>query len=603
MKKQLILFASIILLTGCSLFGSKPSNNGVNSSTSNSASNNAKIEAKGLELIVSQTTATKGSNLAFGCNFSPNNSTTINEETIDTDNLKWFCSTDGSDYVRKEMLDGYKNFYCTFSEAGKFSYYVKYCSHTNEDSHEGDLISNTIEIKIKDEFAYTSNILPDETIEISADQNTSYDADFIMPSKIGENTISKISQSAFKNHKELTSVRIPYGVKEIGASAFEGCTSLKYVVIPSSVTKIGNSAFRNCSSELYGFFEINDVTTISGYSDKSYNETSFNKGFNHFVSSHKDYFIENDFVFGLKTDNTLSIAKYLGNSSEVEIPSEVQGKKVASILGYAFLNKTMINSVTIPSSIESIGYNSFGGCTGLKEIILPSSVTSIGYMAFSGCTSVQSLKIPYGVKEIGASAFEGCTSLKYVVIPSSVTKIGNSAFRNCSSELYGFFEINDVTTISGYSDKSYNETSFNKGFNHFVSSHKDYFIENDFVFGLKTDNTLSIAKYLGNSSEVEIPSEVQGKKVASILGYAFLNKTMINSVTIPSSIESIGYNSFGGCTGLKEIILPSSVTSIGNYAFINCTSLTIYCRISSKPKGWSSEWNSSNCEVVWGYNG
>lgn len=417
MKKQLILFASIILLTGCSLFGSKPSNNGVNNSTSNSASNNVKIEAKGLELIVSQTTATKGSNLFFGCNFFPDNSTTINEETINTDNLKWFCSTDGSDYVSKKMLDGLRNFSCTFQKAGKFSYYVKYCSHTNEDSHEGDLVSNTIEIEIKDEFAYTSNILPDETVEISADENTSYDADFTMPSKIGENTISKISQSAFKNHKELTSVRIPYGVKEIGASAFHGCSNLKYVVIPSSVTKIGDYAFDGCSSELYGFFEINDISSIKGYS-----------------------------------------------------------------------------------------------------------------ISFTG-------------------------------------------------------------------------GSFDKGFNHYATSHKDYIIENDFVFGLKTDNTISVAKYLGNSSEVEIPSEVQGKKVTSILGYAFSKKTMINNVTIPSSIENIGNNAFEGCTGLKEIIIPSSVTTIGNSAFINCTSLTIYCRISSKPKGWSSEWNSTNCEVVWGYNG
>jgi hypothetical protein len=38
-----------------------------------------------------------------------------------------------------------------------------------------------------------------------------------------------------------------------------------------------------------------------------------------------------------------------------------------------------------------------------------------------------------------------------------------------------------------------------------------------------------------------------------------------------------------------------------NDVFVGCNNATIYCEEASRPAGWSTNWNSSKCPVVWGY--
>ena len=84
------------------------------------------------------------------------------------------------------------------------------------------------------------------------------------------------------------------------------------------------------------------------------------------------------------------------------------------------------------TSNDKLGDYVFYGCSGLTSLTLPSSVTSIGRGAFYGCWKLTSLTIPSGVTSIGYSAFRGCSGLTNLTIPSSVTSIGKSAFRDCS---------------------------------------------------------------------------------------------------------------------------------------------------------------------------
>ena len=92
-----------------------------------------------------------------------------------------------------------------------------------------------------------------------------------------------------------------------------------------------------------------------------------------------------------------------------------------------------LQTITIPSSVTSIGSRAFYGCTSLTSITIPSSVTSIGSSAFYKCTKLTSVTIPEGVTSIGNSAFYKCTGLKSIIIPESVTFIGQDAFYNCIS--------------------------------------------------------------------------------------------------------------------------------------------------------------------------
>ena len=111
-----------------------------------------------------------------------------------------------------------------------------------------------------------------------------------------------------------------------------------------------------------------------------------------------------------------------------------------------------------------------------------------------------------------------------------------------------------------------------------------------------------ITGYTGDNTIIKLPSEMFGLPVTGIGDRVFYNFTGLTSITIPDSITGIGNSAFYGCNNLKSITIPDSVTSMESYAFRGCNALTIYCEASSKPGGWSSSWNYSNCPVVWNCN-
>ncbi len=384
-----------------------------------------------------------------------------------------------------------------------------------------------------------------------------------------------------------------------------GC---KTSIIPNGVTSIDKSAFKLCES-----FENIKVD-----------------------ESNSNYSVENNLIID-KTTNTLVIA--CKSITSISIPSSV-----TSIGKYAFSGCSSLTSIDIPSSVKSIGDFAFIFCDGLTSIEIPSSVTSIGYeafydntgltsvmfgensqlesignSAFEGCSSLTNIEIPDSVTSIGKYAFEGCSSLTSIVIPSSVTSIGESAFSNCSSlTIYCVAE----SEPSGW-DSRWNDSDRPVVWNCTECG----VTENGVEWGLTKEGVITIAGYSGTSTEVIIPETINGHSVTSIGECAFedcSNLTSIeipNSVTsigecafedcsnltsieIPSSVTSIGKGAFFGCSSLTSIVIPNSVTNIGAYAFSDCSSLTIYCEAESEPSGWDSWWwNDSGRPVVWGYKG
>ena len=132
--------------------------------------------------------------------------------------------------------------------------------------------------------------------------------------------------------------------------------------------------------------------------------------------------------------------------SSISIPSTVTSIGLHAFLGCVKLTSIMteiddsafaycssLSDVNLPSSLQVISGNMFEECSSLEHIDIPASVTYIGYQAFCGCSSLKELTIPESVTTISDMAFYFCTSLTSINIPAALTSIEETAFNNCSS--------------------------------------------------------------------------------------------------------------------------------------------------------------------------
>ena len=76
----------------------------------------------------------------------------------------------------------------------------------------------------------------------------------------------------------------------------------------------------------------------------------------------------NDFVYSMNDDNTLTLTYYTGNGRDVIVPATIENKKVTKIDSDTFSNHTSLTSVTIPDTVTEIADLSFRYCYDLKNI-------------------------------------------------------------------------------------------------------------------------------------------------------------------------------------------------------------------------------------------
>ena len=86
-----------------------------------------------------------------------------------------------------------------------------------------------------------------------------------------------------------------------------------------------------------------------------------------------------------------------------------------------------MTSITIPSSVTSLGSSCFEGCSGLTSITIPSSVTSLGDRCFAGCIRLTSITIPSSVTLLGSDCFSECSGLETVYFKGKVPKYASIA--------------------------------------------------------------------------------------------------------------------------------------------------------------------------------
>ena len=300
--------------------------------------------------------------------------------------------------------------------------------------------------------------------------------------------------------------------------------------------------------------------------------------------------MEGDFEY-YTTGGQVNIAQYMGNETNLVIPSSIGGMPVTNIHTLCSTNNQTIQTITIPKTVTKLVDNPFCRCEALQAILVEEGnpvfvsvdgvlfskedkklccyprgkaegpyeihdgIELIGDEAFYSCLNLTQVSIPNSVTMIGGGAFFNCQNLTGVVFGdgasafSSLTEIKHQAFDNCNS--LAAIEIPDSVQIIG-------EQAF---------SACDSLIEITLPHGITKISEWTFSR-CGKLTTVILPDTV-----TDIKEYAFSSCSALESITIPDSVERIGNEAFHNCDSLKEVHLPNSVTSLGDGTFSDCDNL------------------------------
>lgn len=238
-------------------------------------------------------------------------------------------------------------------------------------------------------------------------------------------------------------------------------------------------------------------------------------------------------------------------AGEIVIPERVQNGSTFTVKGIdsnAFALNENISAITIPQTIDTIGFNAFRNCNGLKtvnisnlgawanigfrdkmatplniagvkllingqelsRINIDGSVKTIKPFTFSGINSLLEVTFSDGTKCIGRSAFDRCPYLAKVTFAESIDSIGPSAFANCPSLEAVELPLNLRTIASG--------------------------------------------AFSGCSLRaVNVPNNV-----TVIDNQAFQNNTYLKEVTLPESLRMIYLQVFAGCPAIEKVTVKAA---------------------------------------------
>ena len=143
-----------------------------------------------------------------------------------------------------------------------------------------------------------------------------------------------------------------------------------------------------------------------------------------------------------------SNTEVIGYAGTIPVGTLVIPEGVTSIASSAFYERSDLITISLPSTLLTIGISAFARC-GLTSVTIPGSLTSFGPSAFSECLSLTTLTIGEGVTNIdGAALFSGCTQLNSISFPSTLLTIGTATFASCG--LTSIIIPEGVTTIGFY---------------------------------------------------------------------------------------------------------------------------------------------------------
>lgn len=405
-----------------------------------------------------------------------------------------------------------------------------------------------------------------------------------IPSTYNGSPVVSLGNQAFRDCNTLVEVVIPEGITTIGEFCFYMLDNLKKVYIPASVTVINKDGFTRCVALTDVIFAEN--SNLSTIGNMAFSECSslvsislpnsvvnFGSSIFHRCSALENVVLPENITAlpdGMFSD-CISLKEFIVPATVTSIGSDVFYRcenlaavggisNVTSIGDGAFYDCNSIREITLPNCLTSIGKEAFASCNGLTSIQLPEGITEIKEMTFYSCSSITSITIPSTVTYIGNWAFTNCDSLTTITIPRGVTEIGYCALMWCDSLVSINVEEGNERywSVDGilYGNHSYT-----------VALIQCPGAKSGVVTVQEGTQRIDDFSYCVGVTAVIIPDSVTYIATEAFYACAF------ESITIPSSIETLGSNSLGGNENLKTVYfegtteewnaLMSTVSSIG----------------------------------------
>ena len=446
--------------------------------------------------------------------------------------------------------------------------------------------------------------------------------------------VTRLQGTAFARCEKIVSVKIPESVKYLGSGAFSGCKSLEKIELHDNFEYIGwdcfyGTAWYNSLPDgavyvgkiFYTYkgrtlenthLDIKEGTIgLTSVGDWCAGITSINFP-NSLISINSGAGLNYTAWYEKQPDGPVYAGKVLyGYKGDMPSNTEIVIKEgTKGIAGQAFFLEEELVGVTLPESLEAIGYQAFYGCSNLSgAMILPGGVTFVDDEAFSGCKSLDKIinlssmelnyayvkNIPggviqgdyvfsnvydepileeyigkenwnvvlpnscYGKEYVLSTAFKGREDIYNVTISNGVKRIGDRAFEGCTNLSYVEFP---------YSVRTIGEEAF-KDCEYLYSITFSWGLENigkGAFFGCYNIQSICIDD-LYSWCNIKFEDELSNPMMYSYSGQLYINNMPVTYLEIPYGVTEIKPYSFAGCSNVSSISIPETVTTIGDYAF------------------------------------
>ena len=469
------------------------------------------------------------------------------------------------------------------SLSSSYNPYYTYKSLTM-DVNAGDVLTFDFSVSISGSAVVTISIDGAEILNTSS--SWSFSERYTFPStrrstlmiRIEKEERSGASASVTLRNIKITGTTYKYAVKSICENAFRKSTGLKSVVIGNSVTSIGNSAFRDCSG-LTSIEIPNSVTSIGDYAFSG-------------CSSLDEVYIS-DIAAWCNTSFSSSSANPLSNGAKLflngqELNELILPNDVIGINNYAFNGCTNIYSVTIGSSVLTMGANALPN--GLPKVIFlgntpPRDGNDKIYKPNAKMIYVSNADTyGYGIEYARLSSIFEVDGVKYVPLSTKECDVIDSRYNDSAANVY----IDSVVT---YKNRKMTVKNINKYACYLNNNIKQAYVNNDGYVGdsafyncdgilgdviVENNGLIGVRAFYDCDS---ISGNVTVKNSGNIALQAFYDCDAIKSVDISNS-GNVEERVFYSCDAMENAVI-SNKGYIGEYAFSYCSNLAI-AKISNK---------------------